>query len=61
MAYDPWTKLDEILIELREKGEIILAGDFNARTGTHADYISMTLNMPNIIYRLTYGLPELQK
>ena len=39
MTNDPWATLDEILSDLQGKGEIILCGDFNARTGTHADYI----------------------
>ena len=39
MKIDPWSSLDEILADLKTKGEIILCGDFNAQTATEVNYI----------------------
>ena len=36
---DPWESLDKLITSLKNKGEIILCTDTNARIGTNADYI----------------------
>ena len=38
-SHDPWDDLDEVLGKLKDKGEVILCGDANARIGTNADYL----------------------